>query len=1300
MLAACFCMLYAQAAYLKDIPVTVTQPDGTVLHCLASGDEFFNYLHDANGYTIIQHPVTGYYVYADKQDGKLVPTDFIAGKYDPTVSKQLKPYNLISNEEYQARRKAWEVPDPRPKNRDIVPNHGTLNNIAIFIRFSDDGEFANTYSSIDNMFNDMSGSYSASMRSYFQAVSYGAIDIPTTFYPGHNDETIISYQDSYPKSYFQPYNESTNPNGYQEEDRTQREFDLLERAVNYINANYPIPSDLNIDYDSDGYVDNVCFIVKGSVDGWSDLLWPHKWNLQDRTVRINGKRVWTFNFQLADATSYFNTSTMCHEMNHSLSAPDLYHYDNDWKQLDPVGKWDLMKSNTTPPQHMGAYMKMRYGHWIDEIPEITQAGTYTLNPISSATPTNVAYKIASSDPNQFYVLEYRNKNVETAIPGSGLLIYRIDTRFHGNADYNPNEGIYDEVYIFRLNGTSSANGSINSAHFSSTVHREEFSSSTNPRPFLSDGSLDNNMRIYNITSEGETISFTYGSTAQCEPPTNLQATLEGNTVTLTWDAATGAVSYNVYRDGNLIGNTAATTYTDYNLRYGSYEYTLKSKDSEDLLSFASEPPVTAEIDPIPLNLAATEADGDALLTWDIPYPKTPQSTLTYGTQNLSSAYMNWQNYLMYWGHRYRAENLSAYANTAVYSIEFHANNPGVYEVCIYQGTTQNGNYYIPTAQIANERITVTATGWNTVDLISAPIIDASQDLWVFIHNPESIDNLRSYVCEAIGATKDGFYYSQDLTVYTSNNISDYAFLLKTHLADATYTYNLYDGTTSVATAIEGTTYTITNITSEDAAHLYTLTTNTSNGETDASNLAGLTVGTASLSSLTMAVNDKMTVTEGSQLTVSGTLSNSNAKHLILEDGARLVNSSEGVKATVKKAITPYTEGEKDGWNLIASPMTENLTATNVTGLLSNDYDLYIFDQSQSLEWRNYETNPKPFTTIDNKKGYLYANSGNTTLNFTGTLAATADATSLVYDANASFKGFNLIGNPYPCNTYVTGRSFYVLQDNATTHQSEFILGANPIPPCAAILVEAQNGGESVTFSKTAPDASPAPQGLTVTVSKANLRGEGLLDKARISFNEGERLTKFNKNTEGGRLYIPQDGKEFAVACISNDGDAPWHVSTEIPVNFKAAENGTYTLAIEVDEMDLAYLYLIDNMTGENIDLLASRDGACTVSTAANYTFEAKTTDYASRFRLVFAPMDGPSTPSTGSGAFAYYSDGEIRFVETCHGASLQIVDMTGRVIRVCTDGACTVSTSEITPGVYVLRLIDGENVRTQKIVIE
>lgn len=63
--------------------------------------------------------------------------------------------------------------------------------------------------------------------------------------------------------------------------------------------------------------------------------------------------------------------------------------------------------------------------------------------------------------------------------------------------------------------------------------------------------------------------------------------------------------------------------------------------------------------------------------------------------------------------------------------------------------------------------------------------------------------------------------------------------------------------------------------------------------------------------------------------------------------------------------------------------------------------------------------------------------------------------------------------------------------------------------------------------------------------------------------------------------------------------------------------------------------------------------------------------------------------------FAFVSNGNIIINGT---GTLQVIDMTGRVVRVFTDAMQSLSTATIPAGVYVLRLIDGENIKTQKIV--
>ena len=148
---------------------------------------------------------------------------------------------------------------------------------------------------------------------------------------------------------------------------------------------------------------------------------------------------------------------------------------------------------------------------------------------------------------------------------------------------------------------------------------------------------------------------------------------------------------------------------------------------------------------------------------------------------------------------------------------------------------------------------------------------------------------------------------------------------------------------------------------------------------------------------------------------------------------------------------------------------------------------------------------------------------------------------------------------------------------------------------------------------------------------------------------------------------------------------------EMPLCFKAAKNGEYTLCFNTDAVDLDYLHLVDHLTGTDVDLLALRQA----QGPASYTFKATTNDYVNRFKLVFVCGDA----NDGDETFAYYADGEIRLTATCQGASLQIVDMTGRVVFVG-DVSGNVSTEGMTQGVYVLRLVSGEKVRTQKIVVQ
>ncbi len=483
-------------AWISEFPMTFNQTDGTEINCYTSGDEFHNWLHDKDGYTIIQNDA-GDFVWAIKSGDKVIPSNYRVDLYNP-AQLGIRPKVNISNEEYLVKRNRF-----LDTTRDIpsrAPTQGVINNIVIFIRFANDTEFNQQITPYEYMLND-STETGNSMKNYFREVSYNTLSVTSSFYPYPENNMVISYQDIHPRSYFLPYS-TNNPNGYQDNERTTREHQLLKRAVDATAS--LVPTDLNLDGDNDNRVDNVCFIIKGSAGAWADLLWPHRWSLFSENAYINGKRVWDFNFQLQTFLTSSGSSVLAHEMFHSLGAPDLYRYVNE---ANPIGAWDLMASNTNPPQHMSSYMKYRYSTWVNQIPVINQSGNYSLKSVKSST--NNCYRINSPFSNsEYFVIEYRKNNMgifDSQIYGSGLLVYRVN----GSADGDGNaQGPPDELYVYRPGGTVDYDGNIQSAFLSLESGRTQINDATDPNTFLSNGAFGG-LNIYNIgATDADSITFT------------------------------------------------------------------------------------------------------------------------------------------------------------------------------------------------------------------------------------------------------------------------------------------------------------------------------------------------------------------------------------------------------------------------------------------------------------------------------------------------------------------------------------------------------------------------------------------------------------------------------------------------------------------------------------------------------------------------------------------------------------------------------------------------------------------------
>jgi hypothetical protein len=196
-----------------------------------------------------------------------------------------------------------------------------------------------------------------------------------------------------------------------------------------------------------------------------------------------------------------------------------------------------------------------------------------------------------------------------------------------------------------------------------------------------------------------------------------------------------------------------------------------------------------------------------------------------------------------------------------------------------------------------------------------------------------------------------------------------------------------------------------------------------------------------------------------------------------------------------------------------------------------------------------------------------------------------------------------VGNPYNQTTYLD-RDFYVM--NADGNE---IMAAqrNYIMPMEGVFVVANYDGESITFtqSKSANFDKRIVLNLGKGSSSAPSMGSAtsletdVIDRVIVRFAEGKGLPKFQIKENSTKLFIQQDGKDYAVVCANELG--------ELPVCFEAEKNGTYTLSFVNESVGFSHLHLIDNLTGNDIDLLET----------PSYTFEASATDNVSRFKLVF-----------------------------------------------------------------------------------
>ena len=199
------------------------------------------------------------------------------------------------------------------------------------------------------------------------------------------------------------------------------------------------------------------------------------------------------------------------------------------------------------------------------------------------------------------------------------------------------------------------------------------------------------------------------------------------------------------------------------------------------------------------------------------------------------------------------------------------------------------------------------------------------------------------------------------------------------------------------------------------------------------------------------------------------------------------------------------------------------------------------------------------------------------------------------------------------------------------------------------------------------------------VSSLNVIASGKAGNDNVIVNlagEQEGFPKIkNFNEDIALVYVLENGAPYGIYNCNSD-------ALEVELVFKAKRMGEYNIHIEPTG-EFKHVVLVDKINGVETDMLTR-----------SYSFTTTPQENGNRFVLKFAK--GNSTVEQDK--FAFMSGEELIF--NTDGV-VQIIDVMGRVVyssEVTSDNN-RINVSNFSQAAYVVRLINGDGAKTQKIVV-
>ena len=434
-------------------------------------------------------------------------------------------------------------------------------------------------------------------------------------------------------------------------------------------------------------------------------------------------------------------------------------------------------------------------------------------------------------------------------------------------------------------------------------------------------------------------------------------------------------------------------------------------------------------------------------------------------------------------------------------------------------------------------------------------------------------------------------------------------------------------------------------------------------------------------------NSSLTIENGGFLTAKDVVNEAPISCFVINDGGQLRRTGNNLSELNGKFVMnitnpeDWTEENKTGWQLISVPFSAEADISEFTNV-NDRYDFYKFDgNNQGKEWINFKNNTNDLeTSFVNGRGYLASYKERETFAPTGVFNSSSSHDFVITTGDKRMSGFQLLGNPFSFNMewskvehsgLVDG--FAVANEKGTYDYHDGSDGTIPVGD--GFFVKAIEENATMSYDANSANSisrSEKTESINVIASGNNGNDNVIISFAGANKEGFPKLDNFNDKV--ANIFVNNNDVRYGIFNYDRN-------TTEVEVSFIASVMGRYTISMKTNgEFD--NLVLVDRFTGIETNMLLE-----------DYSFTASGQQDHNRF-VVRLSMNNNDIQKE---RFVYQSNNEL----IINGEGLvQIIDIMGRIVYTNEiNGISRVNVSNFYSATYVVKVVNENEVKTQKVVI-